>query len=90
MQDRRTGRAFGMTFWADGMSSLLPRADTIAFKPQAEVILVPWDAAMPIVGHRMTRTDDYPIRHRVDSFPSVDELEQLRAVATLAKPVKTG
>jgi hypothetical protein len=90
MQDRRTGRAFGMTFWADGMSSLLPRADTIAFKPQAEVILVPWDAAMPIVGHRMTRTDDYPIRHRVSSFPSVEELERLRAVATLAKPVKTG
>ena len=30
MQDRRTGRAFGMTFWADGMSSLLPRAVVIA------------------------------------------------------------
>jgi hypothetical protein len=90
MQDRRTGRAFGMTFWADGMSSLLPRADVIAFKPMDEVILVPWEAAMPIVGHHMTPTDDYPIRFRVDSFPSVEELDRLRAVATLAKPVKTG
>jgi hypothetical protein len=90
MQDRRTGRAFGMTFWADGMSSLLPRADEIAFKTANEVILVPWDAAMPIVGHRMAQTDHYPVRLRVDSFPSVDELEPLRAVATLAKPVKTG
>jgi hypothetical protein len=90
MQDRRTGRAFGMTFWADGMSSLLPRADVIAFKPADEVILVPWDAAMPIVGHRMTRTDHYPVRFRVDTFPSVDSLDRLRAVATLAKPVKTG
>jgi hypothetical protein len=90
MQDRRTGRSFGMTFWADGMSSLLPRADVIAFKTADEVILVPWDAAMPVVGHRMTQTDDYPARLRVDSFPSVDELERLRAVATLAKPVKTG
>jgi hypothetical protein len=90
MQDRRTGRAFGMTFWADGMSSLLPRADEIAFKTTNEVILVPWDAAMPIVGHRMTRTDDHPVRFRVDCFPSVEELDRLRAVATLAKPVKTG
>jgi hypothetical protein len=89
MQDRRTGRAFGMTFWADGMSSLLPRADVVAFKTAAEVILVPWDAAMPVVGHRMAQTDHYPIRLRVDSFPSVDELDRLRAVATLAKPVKT-
>lgn len=89
MQDRRTGRAFGMTFWADGMSSLLPRADVVAFKTAAEVILVPWDAAMPVVGHRMAQTEHYPIRLRVDSFPSVDELDQLRAVATLAKPVKT-
>ena len=89
MQDRRTGRAFGMTFWADGMSSLLPHADVIAFKTADEVILVPWDAGMPIVGHCMTETDHYPIRFRVDSFPSVDELHRLRAVATLAKPVKT-
>jgi hypothetical protein len=89
MQDRRTGRAFGMTFWADGMSSLLPRADVVAFKTADEVILVPWDAALPIVGHRMTQTEHYPIRFRVDSFPSVDSLDRLRAVATLAKPVKT-
>jgi hypothetical protein len=90
MQDRRTGRAFGMTFWADGIASLLPRADVIAFKTAAEVILVPWAAALPIVGHRMAETEHYPIRFRVGSFPSVDELEQLRAVATLAKPVKSG
>lgn len=90
MQDRRTGRAFGMTFWADGIASLLPRADVIAFKTAAEVILVPWAAAVPIVGHRMAETEDYPIRFRVSSFPSTDELEQLRTVATLAKPVKSG
>jgi len=88
MQDRRTGRAFGMTFWADGMSSLLPRADVIAFKTAAEVILVPWDAAMPVVGHRIAETEHYPIRLRVGSFPSSDELDRLRAVATLAKPVR--
>ena len=35
-------------------------------------------------------TDDYPIRYRAESFPNAAELEQLRAVATLAKPVKAG
>jgi hypothetical protein len=89
MQDRRTGRAFGMTFWADGIANLLPRADVIAFKTAAEVILVPWAAALPIVGHRMAESEDYPVRFRVGSFPCVEELEQLRAVATLAKPVKS-
>jgi hypothetical protein len=79
-----------MTFWADGLSSLLPQADVIAFKTAAEVIVVPWDAAMPIVGHRMAHTEHYPVRLRVDSFPTADELDRLHAVATLAKPVKTG
>jgi hypothetical protein len=90
MRDRRSGRPFCMTFWADGLSSLLPQADVIAFKTAAEVIVVPWDAAMPIVGHRMAHTEHYPVRLRVDSFPTADELDRLHAVATLAKPVKTG
>lgn len=89
MQDRRSGRTFCMTFWADGLASLLPRADVIAFKTATEVIVVPWDAALPVVQHRMTQTEHYPVRFRVDSFPSVEELDRLRAVATLAKPVKT-
>lgn len=89
MQDRRSGRPFCMTFWADGMASLLPRADAIAFKTATEVIVVPWDAATAIVGHRMTPTEHYPVRLRVGTFPSAAELGQLRAVATLAKPMKT-
>jgi hypothetical protein len=88
MQDRRSRRLFCMTFWADGISSLLPRADAIAFKTAAEVIVVPWDAAMPIVGHRMTPTEHYPGRIRVETFPGAAELERLTAVAILAKPVK--
>lgn len=89
MLDRRSGRPFCMTFWADGMASLLPRADAIAFKTAAEVIVVPWDAATPIVGHRMTPTEHYPARLQVETFPGAAELERLRAVATLAKPMKT-
>lgn len=88
MLDRKTGRPFCLTFWADGVASLLPRADTIGFKSADEVILVPWAAALAIAGERMIKTDHYPFRYRVDSFPGAVELTQMRAAATLAKAVK--
>ena len=87
MLDRKTGRPFCLTFWADGVPSLLPRADTIGFKSAGELILVPWAAARPVIEHRMTKTDHYPARYRVETFPSAGEIERLRVVATLAKPI---
>lgn len=89
MLDRKTCRPFCLTFWADGVASLLPRADAIGFKNAGEVMLVPWSAALAITGGRMIKTDHYPDRYRVDSFPGDAELAQLRASATLAKTVKT-
>ena len=88
MQNRNTGRPFCMTFWVDGFVNLLPRADSVVLKSATEVMVVPWCAATAVVGHRLAPTDHYPIRYRADSFPSPAELEQLRAVATLAKPMK--
>jgi len=88
MQNRHTGKPFCMTFWVDGFVNLLPRADAVVLKSAAEVIVVPWRAATAVIAHRLTATDDHPIRYRADTFPSPAELEQLRAVATLAKPVK--
>jgi hypothetical protein len=90
MQNRNTGKPFCMTFWVDGFVNLLPRADSVVLKSAAEVIVAPWRAAKAIIGHRLISTDHYPIRHRAESFPDAAELEQLRAVATLAKPVKAG
>jgi hypothetical protein len=89
MLDRRSGRPFCLTFWIEGAPSLLPRADAIGFKTAAEVILVPWPAALPIVGGRMTKTDHYPERYRVATFPNAGELARLRSVATLAKAAKS-
>ena len=88
MQNRHTGKPFCMTFWVDGFVNLLPRADSVVLKSAAEVMVVPWRAATAVVPHRLASTDHYPIRYRADAFPSAGELEQLRAVATLAKPVK--
>ncbi len=90
MQNRHTGKPFCMTFWVDGFVNLLPRADSIVLKTAAEVIVAPWRAAKAIIGHRLASTDHYPIRYRAEAFPDAAELEQLRAVATLAKPVKAG
>lgn len=89
MLDRQSGRPFCLTFWLDGVPSLLPRADAIGFKNAGEVILVPWTSALPIVGGRMIKTDHYPERFRVDSFPAEAELARLRASATLAKTAAT-
>jgi len=90
MQNRHTGKPFCMTFWVDGYANLLPRADSVVLKSATEVIVVPWRAATAVVAHRLTPTDHYPIRYRAEAFPGADELEQLRAVATLAKPIKAG
>jgi hypothetical protein len=90
MQNRHTGKPFCMTFWVDGFVNLLPRADAVVLKSAAEVMVVPWRAATAVIAHRLAPTDDYPIRYRAEAFPSADELEKLRAAATLAKPVKAG
>jgi hypothetical protein len=89
MQNRNTGKPFCMTFWVDGFVNLLPRADSVVLKSAAEVVVVPWRAAMAVISHRLAPTDHHPIRYRADAFPSAAELEQLRAVATLAKPMKS-
>jgi hypothetical protein len=88
MQNRNTGKPFCMTFWVDGFVNLLPCADSVVLKSAAEVIVAPWQAARTIIGHRLASTDHYPIRYRAEAFPDAAELERLRAVATLAKPVK--
>jgi hypothetical protein len=90
MQNRHTGKPFCMTFWVDGFVNLLPQPDAVVLKSAAEVMVVPWRAATAVIPHRLAPTDDYPIRYRAESFPDAAELEQLRAVATLAKPVKAG
>jgi hypothetical protein len=88
MQNRNTGKPFCLTFWVDGFVNLLPHADSIVLKSATEVIVAPWRAMTDAVGHRLAPTDHYPIRYRAEVFPSAAELEQLRTVATLAKPMK--
>jgi hypothetical protein len=74
--------------WTRGIPSLLPKTDLLCFTDPASSavpITVAWDAAMPIVGALMRRTDDSPARYFVDGFPSAVQLAQLADIAKAAR-----
>jgi hypothetical protein len=69
--------------WPKFVPALLPRTDRITFvQPDtSERFEVPWAAVERIIGHRMTKTELYPERYRVDASPNDAELRQLRQAA---------
>ena len=73
-----TGVLSSYTTWSEGVHTLLPEADLIAFFRPAtkETFFVPWHAARAIVGHRMKPLDLYP--PRFDAPHSPDEAEYVR------------
>ncbi len=70
-----------VTTWTEGVPSLLPRTDAIAFarSTATEPLVVPWDAAHAVVGSMMEPTMHQPERYRVQSFPEQTVLMQLAA-----------
>ena len=82
MRNNNTGEIISFCSWADGVPSLLPRTDRIAFlREGSEPILVDWEKAEQIVGHLISPQDMYPERVRVDEFPSEQEYARLKTVA---------
>ena len=76
--------------WTQGVHSLLPVTDFIAFvwdldKPERKTALVPWVEAERLVGHYLKPTGEEPPRWRVDEFPTEVELSELREIANRAK-----
>ena len=74
--------------WTRGIPSLLPRTDLLCFADPASgrtPITVAWDAAMPVVGALMQRTEDCPPRYLVEGFPNEVQLSQLRDIAAAAR-----
>jgi len=65
--------------------SLLPTTDLVALvwdlNSARKTALVPWAAAERLVGHHFKSTTEDPPRTRVDTFPSPDELIELRKLA---------
>lgn len=76
----------GITFesnvtWSDGIVTLLPEADQLVFVQAASKTahLCSWDRAAAVVARRMERTDHYPPRWKVSSFPSAEEFAAMGA-----------
>jgi hypothetical protein len=72
--------------WTQGVPTLLPITDSIAFvwdldKAKRQTALVPWQEAERLVGHYLKPTADDPPRFRVDVFPMEAELRELRQIA---------
>lgn len=74
--------------WTRDMPSLLPKTDLLYFADPSSLdppITVTWEAAMPVVGALMQRTDDYPPRYYVEGFPNEVQLAQLADIAAAAR-----
>jgi hypothetical protein len=81
------GPVYSVCSWAPCVS-LLPRTeriaivDTTAGGEKARPLVVPWEAAVAIVGHRMKQQPRYRLeRYLVEEFPSESEMAELRARA---------
>jgi hypothetical protein len=68
--------------WTEGVPTLLPTADLIAFvwdlSGNRKTALVSWANAASIVGHYFKATEEDPPRTRVDEFPNAAELAELQ------------
>lgn len=79
------GLAFTYCTWAQCVS-LLPRTDTIVIAdihgkdaPEPTALMVPWNNAVEIVGHRLQRDERYHLeRYLVNDVPTANEMDELR------------
>ena len=84
VQFKDSERVLSYSVWSDGVDTLLPHTDLLAFasldRPD-DTVVVAWTDAVRIAGHHMQAVDDlFPRRMRVTVFPTEDEQAQLRAV----------
>jgi uncharacterized protein YtpQ (UPF0354 family) len=79
------GIVYSACIWTNGIDSLLPRAENIAFLVDLEGkdhFVVPWEAAVSVVGSLMEQEGDLmPPRYRVQQFPNAEQLTKLRKLA---------
>jgi hypothetical protein len=82
--DEATGESASLCTWTEGVRSLLPRTDQIAFvspgatEEETQIMRVPWDHAASVMRDAMEPRGIVPERWYVDRFPTTGEREQLR------------
>lgn len=77
--ERPGGGLVTYCIWGDGIDSLLPVADKVAFvrDQQGMIALATWERVVEIAGHLMELTDHYPPRYRVREFPDQASLDAI-------------
>ncbi|MDJ0850599.1 MAG: hypothetical protein QNK04_19675 [Myxococcota bacterium] len=82
IEDPKTGRRDTVGTWSEGVDTLLPQTDYIAFlrdpEGEEETLLVPWNDAFPLVSSLLEPTPHYPPRFRARRFPTPEALTHLR------------
>jgi uncharacterized protein YtpQ (UPF0354 family) len=80
--ERKDGSRYSSCLWANGVDSLLPKAQYIRFgvdKDTKDYILLPWESALAVAGDLMEEQAGYiPKRYRVRFFPNKEQIERLR------------
>jgi len=86
--ERKDGTQFSICVWSNGIDSLLPKADTIAFvvdptnEQNPDRVMVPWQNAFPVIRELMEEQPDLaPVRYRARKFPDSAQLAELRKLA---------
>jgi len=72
------GRLQSYSVWGEGVDSLLPKTDAVAFmRHDKQPLIVDWQKVIDVVGGLMEEVDIYPLRFRVRTFPSDEQLARL-------------
>jgi Protein of unknown function (DUF1444) len=80
---RRGQEVLSYCVWSEGVDALLPRTDEIVFFQPTEdgqgrvLARGTWDRVRAVVGELMEKCDLYPLRFRVDEFPTEEELAKI-------------
>lgn len=86
VQNEKNESLTSYSIWANGVLSLLPESDLVAFAEsveQSEPLFVPWNVVRDEVGDLMKPQDMYPERYRIDEFPTAKQLERLKQSAVV-------
>lgn len=86
LQFKDSERVVSYSVWSEGVDSLLPRTDLVAFASEArpdDTLFVWWADAERIAGHYMAPPEFHPPRMRVNAFPTEAE----RAALAQAKVI---
>jgi len=78
--ERESGRFIdSLATWSKGVDTLLPRVQTIAFVPGADlpIISARWERVLSVAGDILTPTEYWPERFRVRGFPTDEQLERM-------------